>query len=49
MSAQTEHARARQAYTAGREQRENGDVQRGQDNARSDGSNTSGSNPGGAR
>ncbi|MFJ1528233.1 hypothetical protein ACIOFV_07360 [Streptomyces mirabilis] len=49
MSAETEQERARQAYGASREQRESGDVQRAQDNARIDGSNTSGSNPGGAR
>ncbi|MFF1468000.1 hypothetical protein [Streptomyces mirabilis] len=49
MTTQTEQERARQAYAQGSEQRESRDVQRGQDNARIDGSNTSGSNPGGAR
>ena len=49
MSAQTEHERARQAYAAGRAQRDRGAVRMGRDNARIDGANTSGSNQGGGR
>ncbi len=49
MSAQSEQARARQAYEAGRDQRDSSTVRMGRDNARIDGNNTSGRNPGGAR
>lgn len=49
MTAQSEQARARQAYLAGREQRDRSTVQMGKDNARIDGNNASGRNPGGAR
>ncbi|MGY3199785.1 hypothetical protein [Streptomyces sp. TE5632] len=49
MSARSEQERARQAYADNREKRQSGDVRRVQDNARIDGSNTSGRNPGGAR
>ncbi|MEU5498484.1 hypothetical protein [Streptomyces griseofuscus] len=49
MSAQSEQARARQAYAGGREQRDSGNVQRAQDNARINGGATAGSQSGGAR
>ncbi|MFK0063402.1 MULTISPECIES: hypothetical protein [Streptomyces] len=48
MSAQSEQERARQAYAAGREQRQGGNVQQAQDNARINGAAT-GSQGGGAR
>ncbi|MCX4458519.1 hypothetical protein OOK58_42155 [Streptomyces sp. NBC_01728] len=48
MSAQAEQERARQAYAAGRPQRESEDVQMGRDNARIDGAAT-GAQGGGAR
>ncbi|MEV6738650.1 hypothetical protein AB0N14_17645 [Streptomyces sp. NPDC051104] len=49
MSAQSEQQKAREAYAAGRQQRESGAARMGQDNARIDGNNTSARNPGGAR
>ncbi|MDH6489612.1 hypothetical protein [Streptomyces sp. SAI-127] len=45
----TEQEKARQAYAAGREQRDGDAVQMGQDNARIDGAATGTSNQGGAR
>lgn len=48
MTAQTEHARARQAYAVGRDQRNSGNVQQGQDNARINGA-AIGAQGGGAR
>ncbi|MFE7214555.1 hypothetical protein ACFU93_32365 [Streptomyces sp. NPDC057611] len=45
----TEQQRAKKAYEAGREQRDPANVQRSQDNARIDATNTTGSRAGGSR
>ncbi|MFB7115578.1 hypothetical protein [Streptomyces sp. NPDC056291] len=45
----TEQERAQKAYEAGREQRDPANVQRSQDNARIDATNTAGNRAGGAR
>ncbi|MFJ3249135.1 hypothetical protein [Streptomyces sp. NPDC086782] len=49
MSAQSEQERAGRAYAQGREQRDPANVQRSQDNARIDATNTAGNRAGGAR